>query len=103
MPTSPNKRFESRSGALVAGFYLFVALLTLFLPVFTRSNLAGVWAILLTLPWSAIFPMGVVNSTTPGLAGAARLLFMVGAMALNAVLLYLGVRWAGRWSAAHRH
>ncbi len=102
MPRSPTKLFESRSAMVVAALYLIVAALTLVLPILTRSNLAGVWAILLTLPWSAIFPMDVVSETAPGLAGAARLLFLFGAMVLNAALLYLGVRWAGRWSAAHR-
>lgn len=102
MPRSPSRMLESRSGVVVAALYLLVALLTLFLPLLTGSDLAGVWPVLLTLPWSAIFPMGVVNASAPALAGTARVLFMVGAMALNAVLLYLGMRWAGRWSAAHR-
>jgi hypothetical protein len=102
MPESPSKLLESRSGVAVAALYLIVALLALMLPVLTHSNLAGVWAILLTLPWSAIFPMDIVGESAPGLAGAARLLFLFGAMVLNAALLYLGVRWAGRWSAAHR-
>jgi hypothetical protein len=102
MPRSPTKLFESRSAVVVAALYLLVAVLTLALPILTRSNLAGVWTILLTLPWSAIFPMDVVSETAPGLAGAARLLFLFGAMVLNAALLYVGVRWAGRWSASHR-
>lgn len=102
MPRSLSDLLDCRSGMVIAALYLAVALLALMLPVLTRSNLAGVWAILLTLPWSAIFPMDVVSENAPGLAGAARLLFLLGAMILNAALLYLGLRWAGRWSAAHR-
>lgn len=86
----------------VAGLYLLVALLALLLPVLTTYDLAGVWAILLALPWSALFPMGVAGGAAPGLVGGGQLLLMLCAMLLNAALLYVGIRWAGRWSAARR-
>ncbi len=102
MPRSPKELPRPRAATAVAGLYLLVALITLLLPVFSGSTLVGVWPILLALPWSAFFPLGLVNHAAPGVAGAARFLMLLVAMLANAALLYLGIRWAGRWSAARR-
>lgn len=102
MPGSVSKVLESRWAVAAATIYLAVALGSLLLPTLTGSDLAGVWSILLTLPWSAIFPLGTVNDAAPGLAGSARFLLLLGGIVLNTVLVYLGVRWAARWTAARR-
>lgn len=102
MPRSPGQLLQPLSAVVASALYLVVALLSLLLPALTSSDLAGVWSILLTLPWSAFFPLGFVNAAAPGLASASRLLLTLVAMAVNAILLYLGMRWARRWSTARR-
>lgn len=102
MPGSLGQILESRIAASVAALYVLVAGTALALPILSGSNLAGIWSILLTLPWSAVFPLGTVNRLTPGMAGVLRFLFLLAAVVVNAVLIYLGLRWAGRWAKAHR-
>lgn len=102
MPGSFGRVPESRVAASVAALYALVAGAALAYPVLSGSDLAGVWSILLTLPWSAVFPLGTVNRLAPGLAGPLRFLFLLAATLGNAVLIYLGLRWAGRWAETHR-
>lgn len=102
MPGTARKWLAARWAVGAAAIYLVVALGSLLLPTLTASDLAGVWSILLTLPWSAIFPLGTVNHSAPGLAGPARFLLLMAGIVLNTILVYLGVRWAGRWTAARR-
>jgi len=102
MPGTVTRALESRWAVAAAALYLVVALGSLLLPALTGSDLAGVWSILLTLPWSAIFPLDTVSHAAPGLAGPARFLLLLGGIVLDTVLVYLGVRWAVRWTAARR-
>ncbi|HKK28449.1 MAG TPA: hypothetical protein VKB18_10230 [Gemmatimonadota bacterium] len=102
MPGTVRNLLEARWAVAAAAIYLVVALGSLLLPTLTGSDLAGVWSILLTLPWSAIFPLGTVNHAAPGLAGPARFLLLLGGIVLDTVLVYLGIRWAAGWIAARR-
>jgi len=102
MPRFSGKPLEARIAAAFAALYLFVAAVALVFPLLSGSSLAGVWGVLLTLPWSAVFPLRAVNRTVPGMAGPLRFLFSLAAMAANAALIFLAVRWAGRWMETHR-
>lgn len=94
------KLFEPKIAVFVAATYLLVAAGSLLLPRLTSSNLAGVWSILLALPWSALFPVGAVSESAAG--DLARTIMIALGMVLNATLLYLAVRWVEQryWTRA---
>ena len=102
MPRFAGRSLQARIAAAFAALYLSMAAVALVFPLLSSSSLAGVWGVLLTLPWSAVFPLGTVNHVAPGIAGPLRFLFSLCAMAANAALIFLGVRWAGRWMETHR-
>ncbi|MCB0212116.1 MAG: hypothetical protein KDJ52_22425 [Anaerolineae bacterium] len=74
--------------------YLVLVILSI-IPIFTSDDaLSGIFAVILTAPWSALFgnllPSSVFDNTARGL-----LLIIIGAI-INAALLYAFVRWLVR-------
>jgi hypothetical protein len=81
----------------VVGVYVLLLLISI-VPVFTSGDaLSGIFALLLTLPWS-VLTFNAIAAIVPGFSeGAASglIVFMVGGV-VNAILIYLIARWLVR-------
>ena len=76
---------------IVTAIYLILVVLAI-IPIFTSDDaLAGIFAIVLTEPWSSLFDNFLPDSAFDSITGGL-LLVTIGA-AINAALLYFISRW----------
>lgn len=81
-----------RLPTILTAIYLILVLLSI-IPIFTGGDaLSGIFAILLTLPWSAL-----LSNLLPGSGSVAvGLLVVVVGAAVNAAIIYFVSRWLVR-------
>lgn len=84
---------EARIAAVLTVLYLTVAAACFALPFVTGEALAGLWAYLLSMPWSALVPVASLDRMHPALTDLLGPFSVAVGLAANGALLYAAARW----------